>query len=94
MDASEMDRETYERLIDLARAADGSLTRRRFLQVGGLSVVALSALGPWLAAEAAGGTAVIGHGHDRGGLESQIEQANDRHVFPQMRLQVFQVTAG
>jgi Fe-S-cluster-containing dehydrogenase component len=53
MEAHEMDRETYERLIDLAVAADGSLSRRRFLQVGGLSVVALSALGPWLAAEAA-----------------------------------------
>jgi Fe-S-cluster-containing dehydrogenase component len=53
MDADEMNRETFERLIDLAAATDGPLTRRRFLQVGGLSVVALSALGSWLAAEAA-----------------------------------------
>ena len=53
MDAHEMNRETFERLMDLAAATDGPLTRRRFLQVGGLSVVALSALGPWLAAEAA-----------------------------------------
>jgi Fe-S-cluster-containing dehydrogenase component len=53
MDANEMTRETCERLIDLMGRADGSFTRRRFLQVGGLSVVALSALGPWLAAEAA-----------------------------------------
>jgi hypothetical protein len=52
MDAGEMDRETYERLIDLAMAVDGSLTRRCFLQVGGLSVIALSTLGSWLAAEA------------------------------------------
>ena len=53
MDAHEMNRETFERLMDLAAPTDGPLTRRRFLQVGGLSVVALSALGPWLAAEAA-----------------------------------------
>jgi Fe-S-cluster-containing dehydrogenase component len=53
MGAAETDGVSYERLIAVARAADASLTRRRFLQVGGLSVVALSALGPWLAAEAA-----------------------------------------
>src|SRR5512139_568861 len=53
MDAGEMTRETFERLIDLASVTDGSLTRRRFLQVGGLSVVGLSALGAWLSAEAA-----------------------------------------
>jgi Fe-S-cluster-containing dehydrogenase component len=48
-----MNRETLERAIRQAIAADASLSRRRFLQVGGLSVVGLSALGPWLAAEAA-----------------------------------------
>lgn len=53
MGAAETDGVSYERLIAVARAADASLTRRRFLQVGGVSVVALSALGPWLAAEAA-----------------------------------------
>jgi Fe-S-cluster-containing dehydrogenase component len=53
MDAGEMSRETFARLIDLATATDGSLTRRRFLQAGGLSVVGLSALGAWLSAEAA-----------------------------------------
>jgi Fe-S-cluster-containing dehydrogenase component len=53
MNAGEMDRKTREHLIDLAVAWDGSLTRRQFLYAGGLSVVGLSALGPWLAAEAA-----------------------------------------
>jgi Fe-S-cluster-containing dehydrogenase component len=52
MNAGELDGETCERLIDLAVAADAPLTRRRFLYVGGLSVIGLSALGPWLAAEA------------------------------------------
>ncbi len=61
MGAAEMDGASYERLMDLARAADASLTRRRFLQVGGLSVVALSALGPWLAAEAAPPVLVLPH---------------------------------
>ena len=59
MDAGETDRETYERLIDLAMAVDGSLTRRCFLHVGGLSVIALSTLGSWLAAEASAPVLVL-----------------------------------
>lgn len=53
MEARERDGLRFERLIELARASDASLTRRRFLQMGGLSVVGLSALGPWMTAEAA-----------------------------------------
>jgi Fe-S-cluster-containing dehydrogenase component len=59
MRAPETDGVNYERLIELAIAADASLTRRRFVQMGGLSVVALSALGPWLAAEAASPVLVL-----------------------------------
>ncbi len=53
MEIAALNRETLERAIRRAVEVDASLSRRRFLLVGGLSVVGLSALGPHLAAEAA-----------------------------------------